>query len=229
MNDEGSINHRAFLFEWIVATVIVWPLAVVAAGFLIGLTLDTLEPVRYQQVGLYTLGLVLLSAVLGILVGFSLGALQKLVVRRWLGHDLAHWRVLTVLGAVVGSLLVFMILEGIISEYITREIADPVAPTTLVVASIGVAQWFSLRRAVDRAWLWILMTVAATLFWTPLLENGFEFSAQLVVAVTVNGVVTGLTMLWLLGTLRRDRKRKADDIQDDPPEKRKLSVSEDIL
>jgi hypothetical protein len=77
--------------------------------------------------------------------------------------------------------------------------------------------------------LWILVTVAATLFWTPLLENGFEFSAQLVVAVTVNGVVTGLTMLWLLGTLRRDRKRKADDIQDDPPEKRKLSVSEDIL
>jgi hypothetical protein len=224
MNGDRPINSMRFLGFWIFCSYAVWPLALIALYLvfllitaLLGLAIPS-DTVISPSVG---------GALVGFSFGLSIGILQKWLARRYLHADLLYWRRLSAFGGILGGATIFVI-EGDPFGY--GQLFGPpssgfILAIVIFLVVVSGMQWFSLRHHTQGAWLWLLANVIGVVVWNPILTGNFEPNIFLIPAL--QGAVTGMTLLWLLGTSRRDRKIKLEE--DDPLPKRKPSVWDEAI
>ena len=130
-----------------------------------------------------------------VMIGAGAGLMQWVVLR---GHfSRAGWWILaTIAGWVLG-----LPIGGRVASWVNSEIMT----AGLAMASIGLMQWFVLRRHVLRAGWWVLASAAGWLIGVVVGEgvaNGMGGPVWSVVAValggTIIGTVTGIPLVWLL-------------------------------
>lgn len=147
----------------------------------------------------------------GMIEGLVLGRFQAEVLHTALSRfAIREWVVATAIGALVAwsiGLIPMVWRERFGDLPIEAQVPAIAAGATIVVCSIGVAQWTVLRRFSDRAMLWILGTAVAwtaglaafTLVTTPLWQPG---QAPILVAAigVLGGQVMAATMVAVSGS-----------------------------
>jgi len=141
-----------------------------------------------------------LFPVLMIGFGLAIGAFQQRVLRRGLG-DPGRWALATGVGLGVGmALAVAMGLgetPGLAAQVTQGTVAGAVAGTV-----IGTLQWLVLRTRVPGARWWVVASIAG---WAAGAGAGdavayFAGGLDLVVAPVIAASVTGIALVWLIGS-----------------------------
>ncbi len=136
----------------------------------------------------------------GLGVGTMLGAMQWLVLRRWVSRS-GWWVLTTILGWTVSAFVVNSLSESLI-----------ICGTPVLAGAVlcGTMQWLVLRRQVSRAGWWVLANLVSwPMGWLVLVSvselMGYGIAAQalgLVMAAVSPAVITGLVLVWLLRQAR---------------------------
>lgn len=135
--------------------------------------------------------MILLGFVAGL--GFTSSGLQWVLLRRHLRR--ANWWIPVSLAGWLGAGLLVFALDFLFEAWLLVPL-PMVAMVALLGASVGVAQWFLLRRLLPHAGWWPPANLVA--FGTLLLAgNSFSSFADLMETLTLPHVVTG-TLLWML-------------------------------
>jgi hypothetical protein len=212
-----EIRPNRFLLWWLVGSVLVYPLAVIVGAvalFVIGAVVSVVSSLL--RVPMYRLestvplfsflyGAILVSA-LGAAIGFSLGHIQRHLLRRYLYWTADYWRILSTIGGIVGALLVVgaaFLLPPVRNSNQTVLLLLMV-PFILVVSLF---QWRTLRHATRYAGVWVLANVIAGIVWSGVIimnqpdpySRTYGLSMLLLgaLAVAAQGMITGMMMLWL--------------------------------
>jgi len=178
-------------------TFVAWVLAT-SAGFGAGVVLAGFIGVRVASaVGEPSLTFVPWGFIItGLGVGTVLGAMQWLVLRRWVSRS-GWWVLTTILGWTVSAFVVNSLSESLI-------ICG--TPVLVGAALCGTMQWLVLRRQISRAGWWVLANLVSwPMGWLVLVSvselMGYGTAAQalgLVMAAVLPAVITGLVLVWLL-------------------------------
>jgi hypothetical protein len=216
MNQQYDIKASSFLLWWMACAVMVWPLALICMGLILfplgtifnGLGLSSLNP----GAGLMRLAYELVTglavaALLGGIIGFSVGQLQRWLLTTRLYWVAENWRMWSIAGGALGGIacLVLAVLMPSLPY-----VADENAPLLLMpvfMAGVSALQWRSLRHVVKHAWLWILANISGGVIFAGLImmnlppEYSLNYSLGVVglwlLATLVQGLVTGFIMLHL--------------------------------
>lgn len=209
MTDSYIIKSRATLLAWIMCSIAVWPLAImiglitsipfIVFGNLITQIMPTNDLWFWALVPLLWLSLV---------IGLSIGYLQRLLLRRWFYWVAPQWRILTIIGSALGILLVaigrFIYLESLT---VGQDFSDDMGwlryamPTLL--GCVSLAQIWSLRRAVKQAGLWVLANAVGGAVFGSLFAMGLSTEQSWLgiilggTAALALGLTTGVVMLFL--------------------------------
>src|SRR5262245_45315346 len=110
-----EVRPNRFLLWWLVGSVLVYPLAIImmaVAAFIIGAAASVFASML--RVPLYRLEYTVplfsliyggvMVAVIGAAIGFSLGHIQRHLLRRYLYWTADYWRLLSTLGGIAGAL-----------------------------------------------------------------------------------------------------------------------------
>jgi hypothetical protein len=193
---ERGLHGRPLLRRWVMVVA-----AAEALGFLGPAIVGTITTSAADSVVVPAM----LAA--GLYEGTVLGVGQALVLRRAIpGLSMPRWVLATAVGAVLAYALGLLpsSLGGDWSQAVT--IAGSIVLGVLIVMTIGGTQWLVLRRHLDGAYRWILITAIAWLLGlaalfglsTPLWQAG----QSLVITIAI-GVCGGLLMAavtaWLTG------------------------------
>jgi hypothetical protein len=161
---------------------------------------------RDAAAGTLLVALVMAGSVEGAVLGWAQAHVLRGVVR---GFDAVRWIVVTAVAAAVAWLL-GMLPSTFVDVWtdwsIPVRVAVAVLLTGALLCSIGVAQWTVLRRYVERAGRWILVTalawsaglIAFTAVTSPLWQEG-QSTAVIAAIGALGGVVMALTMALVTG------------------------------
>jgi hypothetical protein len=211
-----EIRPRAFLIGWLVGGVLVYPIVVmIFAALWGGLALVFSSFYRPGTSGVIdfigAVGGVLLS---GAAIGFSLGAVQRWLLRRYLCWTADGWRRYSIIGGALGA-GVAALAYGFARALIYRRTGyypgsmDMAAMVLmpLFIGIVSVLQWMTLRYAVKQALLWVLANVVGGLIFSgmlwinaPRMDSDASWIAAFI-AVLGQAFVTGIVMLWLFEKL----------------------------
>lgn len=217
-------NGARFLISWAVlnvAAVAGSSIGVIAVlvGFMVVLSrlIDGMTP----SVMFLRVTYIMLILLLGLVMGGIVGSLQKGVLKQNFSAEFTGWVRLSILGAaagmLVGSLVAIALSEQIRVAIESLTVPDRktamlllTVPVSVPVISISFAQMFVLFRYSAAAWLWVLAHAVSLLVISTLLSAAFtSFAAPLVAltflvaAICSPGIITGVTMLFLMKVIRR--------------------------
>ena len=204
-----KIRERKFLFWWIVGSVFAWPLAItiggivaVFLGFVGGMIggmglLDAPESVYLAFIGI----------IFGSIAGFSVGAIQRLLLHNHLYWTSENWLRLSTIGGALGGVLLMFVTAAFDRNVVPYNVFS----LALFLLPLGLAQWFSLRKATRHSWLWVAANGVAGFAFMRLLffvlDGGISQYARFVdewllifgvlAIAIVPGWITGVTMLHL--------------------------------
>jgi len=196
--DNYQIKARPFLLWWVASSLFVWPLAIVIGGVLmfpLGMLLSVIRPPFDANQTWYTLlSFGLIVPILGAVIGFSIGHLQRWLFRKRLYWAADYWRRWSIGGGVLAAISVagvvfFMQPLAMLDERVIVMVMMPI-----FVSILSAVQWWLLRGAVREAWLWVLGNLAA----------GVVFSGLIVMnrpALSSAGYALATMGLWLLAAL----------------------------
>jgi hypothetical protein len=180
-----TFKERAvFLLFWVLAS---------TAGLVLGLVGGTIvgmpASLLLDMLGLGILGM----AVIGAVYGAAIGLAQWLTLRYFVSWA-SRWVLYSAAGGSVGFLV------GYVAGLAVEERMGNSIHGLVLGASLGVAQWFILRRAVPWAWLWIAVsTVGMGIVWSfPIAIMAEGGILRLAVQTIAYGVMTGGCLLWLM-------------------------------
>ncbi|XWX04100.1 hypothetical protein VZO05_00830 [Aggregatilineales bacterium SYSU G02658] len=137
---------------------------------------------------------------MAVVIGWSVGFLQKLVIEQRLGWGAEGW----VFGSVVGAILGLLGLIAFVMLF-PRFTAQngPAYLMPLFITPVAMCQWRVLRRAVNQAHLWVLANIAAGLSYA-LIPVVFASEPLLIVllAPLAQSALTGMMLIWLFERYR---------------------------
>lgn len=241
-----EICPNRFLVWWLVGSVLVYPLAVIVgaiAVFVMGAAMSLLTNMTgvptYRLTGAPLPALIysgLTVATLGACIGFSVGHIQRHLLRRYLFWTAESWRRLSTMGGACGSLSVagvYLLLSIIVRNPDVMALA--LMPVFILVVSLF--QWRTLRHATRSAGLWVLANVTGGLVFSGLIimnqpefySRSYNLSMLLLagLAVLSQGFITGFMMLWLF---EKFAYPPVDEDGDGKPDRdRKPSVWDDAI
>lgn len=205
-----EIKGMRFLLWWVVASIFVYPVAVMlVAVTMMPLSIfwsflsvpsgsDLPGPLQF----FIGIGIVML---IGAIIGYAVGQLQRWLLRSHLYWTAEHWRSLSVAGGAIGAVLVLgvmMMAERVFASDYILILAMP-----FYVMAVSLAQWISLREAVRSAILWVFANVVAGIVYGGLLMMNepsvyaphytLSMLSLMLLAMIAQGVITGFVMLWL--------------------------------
>jgi len=238
-----EIRPRAFLIGWLVGGVLVYPIVVmIFAALWGGLALVFGNFYRPGTSGaidfIGAMGGVLLS---GAAIGFSVGAVQRWLLRRYLCWTADRWRRYSVIGGALGA-GVAALAYGFARALIYRRTGYYPGSTDmaamvlmpLFVGIVSVLQWMILRYAVKQALLWVLANVVGGLIFSgmlwinaPRMDSDASWIAAFI-AVLGQAFVTGIVMLWLFEKLAYPIQ-DVDDVEPLPNPNRPRSVWDEAI
>jgi hypothetical protein len=203
----AQIDPNRFLRHWLINAVLVWPVVAIACLVLWSpLTLFLTMLGGYRAFSFLSEIASLLSLVImpSLVIGYFVGNFQRNLLADELHWDIESWQRQTVVGAILGAILVVL---GSFFKFGNSFEQESVFVMPLFVLGLSFAQWFSLRRESRHAWLWILGNITGGIvFSSLLLLNHVESLASVdslvllgwwLVAATAQGLVTGIVMLYL--------------------------------
>lgn len=232
--NEYQIDGKAFLSRWLLYSVLVWPFAIFCGGvfaFAMSIFFATVEPLQRSDLLAAIIGFMAVP-IMGMIVGFCVGQLQRALLRKRLYWAADRWRTLTLVGGAIGA--VVYVLVSIL-------VGDPFAEDSLMLAMplfivcVSVMQWFQLRQAVRSAWLWIVSNLVGGMVFTGLIfmnqpVDGFYSNLIMLgiwlIAIVAQGAITGQIMLYLFQT--QLYPMQPEDVAGDAPEKPKSVWDEAI-
>jgi len=134
------------------------------------------------------------AVLIGFVPGIVISLMQKYLLRYAFQTKLGGWLRVSLLGWILGGLAMFGV-----TTFITGPFVGVAMFTMNLFVLPAVAQYFILRRHVNAAWLWVLAgLVSALAFAIPVeasqINNEF---LGIILAGSLQGAVTGLTLLWL--------------------------------
>jgi len=156
------------------------------------------------------LGGIAAIVVSGAAIGFCVGAVQRLLLRRYLCWTADHWRRNSMIGGTLAA-CVTLVVYGFARTMLQRRMGyymptpEPAAMVImpLFIGVTSVLQWMVLRHAVRQALLWVLANVVGGLVFSgmlwinaPRMDDSTAWLA-LVTAVLGQAFITGFVMLWL--------------------------------
>lgn len=206
------IKTFSFLSWWLASSVFVWPLAVVALGavlFPIGMIYSLFSPPYGSDKSLYMLiGQVALLPLMGAVIGFIMGSVQRWLFRTKLYWSADGWRFWSLLGGAVGGLAVYLVFEagrGSPYTFISMNGDGQLMAMPVYLAFVAGFQVMPLRHAVKHPWFWTVANIAAGVAFAGILLNnqagrynyGFMQLGILGLSLAVLGLGTGFTILHL--------------------------------
>jgi hypothetical protein len=213
----AKIRSGRFLFWWVVASVLVYPVAAIIGGSMlpiVGIMGGMFSTGGNNDVLNFLYGFLALL-IIGAAVGFSVGLLQSNLLRNRLHWTADHWMKYSAIGGGMGTLAYMGLLSmlgqvgnsALISGYNRSTEWTLLLLMPAFAGGVALAQWFALRQAVQHAWLWVLGNVAAGIAYSGIIAGNLpeayvrdydlRLLAVLGLAVIVQGVVTGFVMLHL--------------------------------
>jgi hypothetical protein len=178
------------------------------AGALVGLT----DADRFQAAGhWYQL---MLFSILGAIVGWSVGVLQKLVLETRLNWDADGWVTSSILGGALGGAVIFGV--TLLRFNVPHLPSEGVAHFMPVfIAPLAVCQWVVLRRVIAQAHLWVLANLAAGVTYAliPGVFAGLPLVAVLL-APFAQAALTGMMLIFLFERFRRHDCSEAGSAHD---------------
>ncbi|MCA9881972.1 MAG: hypothetical protein KC615_14520 [Anaerolineae bacterium] len=189
------------LFVWpmsVVVTVIVFvPLAILVGAFEVAFIDNTMEDLVMSAI---------VFVLAGGAIGFSIGVLQRYVLRNVLYWTADYWRVSSTIGGIIGA-IVLGLLMLITDQYLLEDTLFTLAAMPIFATILGVAQMFALRVAVSHSWLWVLANLVGGLVFAGLsMRNSLDPRAwgELIgtlglgiLGAMAQGIVTGYILLFL--------------------------------
>ncbi len=215
-----DIQSKRFLGWWLFGSVIVYPIAggaVVALLMTVGLALDTmfnLSAVSETVDMMLFLGFIGLA---GLIIGGTVGMLQRNTIRHHIKWDMHHWEQMSAIGGIVGGVVIFLLLVPFILNTADPDQFTIILMMPLFVLCLSFFQFGVLRQYVQQAWLWTLTNVVGGLIFSGMVVVNlpettvspesfyyvYQFDvmtaqfAHILIAMLLQGLVTGFTMLWL--------------------------------
>ena len=201
MHTTSNYQEQPFLTWWILGGIGSWILTFVLSP-VISLIFRILNVVNIGGdliVPDSLVGVVAIGGLLGILyggiIGFSIGIIQRRLLRNYLHWQSDYWLHLSVLGGAISGVL-FVVVHSI----------------PLYLFPIGIAQWFLLPMSLRQSWLWIVANFVTSILFTGIVNLLLDARASgdgslqgttcmlfigFVVVVGLSGWVTGKTLLHL--------------------------------
>jgi len=206
--DERNIHYNRFLWLWLVNGIGAWPISLIASGIvwapimLVALFLGRVEAMTSL------LHLIILSGLLilpGMTIGYCVGDLQYGVIRGHLRWSMVGWRRESIRGGIFGGILA-IVGWAISTAYFPANV-QWIVMMPLFAFGLSIGQWSVLRRITVDSWMWVLANVAGGLVFSgllflnqPLLASPYSAFGVLLLwllAVLVQGAITGIVLLWL--------------------------------
>jgi hypothetical protein len=215
-------HHRdydewGFMRAWVASSIAVYPLAIIllvlgffGMGFITNFLRPLLDSARITE-------LLILVFVAGI-IGFAIGWLQRGLMRRHLFWTADRWITYSAIGGIIGGLVVvgMMWLSQMLyfqsygyTSFAYREAwtfnTFNIWAMPVFMLFVSAMQWLSLRQAVSRAWLWVIVNVLAGFIFVGLINNagssvsrnGFLYILFILLVPSTQGFVTGISLLYL--------------------------------
>lgn len=135
----------------------------------------------------------------GLVPGMVIAATQRWLLRYAHRVNLKGWLLVSAIGWGLGGLSLSFIREtDSMFIYLSGLFVLP-----------ALLQWLVLRRHLQNAWLWILAAVVSTaLFTIPSISN-YDTWQTILAASGLQGAVTGMSLLWLLGVRKAHKPDEA--------------------
>lgn len=219
MRDHFHFKTWQFLFWWVAGSVFVWPLGLVTSALglmvfvmVIGFFADVFYVGDLPASLSSLLENILIALTLGGLIGWSVGVIQKNLLRKYLYWTADGWQSWSTLGGLVGSLALLIVTYAMPSNVNTiTAIEQPLLiAMPLYVLCLSAVQMVSLSHATRWPGLWVFGNVMAGLAFSGLifvngpslaatwsLEDGSSFLWLAALGVLTQGAMTGLVMLHL--------------------------------
>lgn len=209
-----QIKANRFLLWWVIGSIMVYPMAVILGGILmvpVGMVANFMRPTSYYYYNtsyhstlpdfFFGVAVVIL---LGGVIGFCVGQIQRNLLRRYLYWTADNWRRHSVMGGMGGAILAMMV-----SNLLPNSAGDWkfLVMMPVYVLCLSIAQWMTLRHATRSAGLWIFANViGGVVFSGVLVMNQPDYYSRSYntvmfflfgLAVFAQAVITGIMMLWL--------------------------------
>jgi hypothetical protein len=167
------------------------------AGALVGLT----DADRFQSAGhWYELTL---FGIVGAIVGWSVGVLQKLVLETRLDWDADGWLTTSILGGALGGITVFGV--ALLRFNLPHLPSEGVAHfMPIFIVPVALCQWWVLRRVVAQAYWWVFANWVAGVTYAliPSVLHGLPLLATLM-SPFAQAALTGMMLIFLFERFRR--------------------------
>ena len=205
MDDPYPYDSKGFLWRWLVASVLVWPLALIlgVVSGVVGFSVSgTLNPLFNT---ILTIGLA------GGTVGIAIGLLQRNIIDSQFDWEAPRWLLVSMLGGLLGGLILLVLGPSLSSMsdpfYNLNFFFDVPLLMPLYMLPVSAAQWWALRYRVEGAWLWVLANGVGGLVWSLIVTDTNALSDTItygLLATLAQGAITGGALLWLFQTARRE-------------------------
>ena len=186
------------MFEWTAATVAGWLVWMVVSilPFLGSILVACVIP---PIIGILAYPLLLIAIPLligGYIPGVAIGALQWLVLRKYI-RKASFWLLATAIGSMINQLIQYRGWD-----------AWPIESGMVIGSILGVCQALVLTRWKWQAASWVFASMGGWTFSWALFK-----SEGMIPAGIVLGVITGLTLLWLLNQPVRRPPRQSEEVR----------------
>ncbi len=215
MMQDYKIKENRFLLWWVIGSALVYPMAIVLGGIMmvpVGMIANFFRPTSYYYDAAYGYDYALYNflfgaaavLVLGGVIGYCVGQIQRNLLRRYLFWTADHWRRYSVAGGVIGGAL-----AAFIANLLPVSAGDWkfLVMMPVFVACLSLVQWLTLRQATRSAGLWIFANIiGGVVFSGVLVMNQPDYYSRSYsttmfflfgLAVLAQAIITGMMMLWL--------------------------------
>ena len=190
---QARVNKYGFLAMWIIAQVLGWFLFIFSQ---MSMAMYLFSPPLWMS-----------GIIAGLIIGIPTALGQKAALYLHFGRWFGGWIRANVLAWVIGGMSIMLVSEqfdisGSAQLGILIQVLSLMLPPT-------VAQLWVLRRYVQNVWLWLLAAIAASSVFAGLLGQIGEAQEAAMLAFGMYSLVTGLSLLWIMG-MQADKGKVAN-------------------
>jgi hypothetical protein len=206
--EERRTLYNRFLWMWLIDSVGVWPVAMIACALvwtpilLLGVLFGRGDELPALLEVVTLLAMMILP---GMTIGYVVGDLQRNLIRSQLHWYVKDWLRWSVLGGLLGGLLA--VVGTWFGAHWFPERVQWMLLMPLYVFGLSLGQWWVLRRLAQESWMWILANVVGGIVFSGLFflnqsDPGDPYHSLWMLllwlaAVLAQGVITGIVLLWL--------------------------------
>ena len=222
----SRIKTTRFWLAWIFASILVYPLVllfIIAFSLVWGPVTEALFPdslyYGFDSASAFeTAYILVMGSIVGGIVGFAIGLLQRSVIKRYFHMEVKNWRRTTLIGGMIAAPVMVGAID-VMSNYVGQHYWQlmesgqyhvfntilSVMPMVVYVFVLSAVQVIILRRYVQHAWLWIMANTVAGFMFSMVVNQAFDPGiSNWLLAAIAQGAVTGFAMLWLLHRLNKE-------------------------